>query len=182
MFTLRGWVQQDDSSVTKAFVDLGTRFRADLILLPGHFVCVRLATLTIHLVTCFTCSKCFEGNHVKWCERPLTLTTWRCTCRHQQHVLCRSHPYDDFGQGRDAGTLYRPTALADKTLPKSPALLPLVSYQVTCAAFPCFLITHRSQYLIMNTAQGGDAEPLIAWQLRRAGYQKCCACDIAFLV
>ena len=71
-------------------------------------------------------------------------------------------PFDDFEQGRDAGTLYRQTALADKTLPKSPALLPPVPYQVTCAAFPCFLITHRSQYLIMNTAQGGNAEPSIA--------------------
>ena len=95
---------------------------------------------------------------VKWCERPLLQAS---TCSHQQHVLCRSHPYDDFEQGRDAGTLYRQTALADKTLPKSPALLPPPPISSHMRSFP--LLSDNAPFPIPHYEY-------------RAG-RRCCAVD-----
>ena len=64
-----------------------------------------------------------------------------CTCSDQQLVLHRSHtqpPLDDFEQGRDAGTTFVQTALSSR---QDTAVSPPLPNQVTCAAFPSFLIT-----------------------------------------
>ena len=165
-----GWVQQEDSSVTKTNVGLyglssertWSCYWVTSSLQLGLSI-LYLASLAQSQMMWKTFASSFYV--LSSATRPLQVTPlwwlWaRSRRRHSVQTDCPSR--------QDAS--------------KVPCSTPPLPYQVTCAAFPYFLITHRSQYLIMNTAQGGDAVPLIAWQLRRAGYQKCCDCDIALLV